>query len=340
VPLPGWEPGVGWEEDPVPFDDMPHLLNPACGFIATANTKPQPDEVGPYLGADFVDGYRLLAINRQLAAHTEWDMRKTLGLQMDQQDLSWEELRDVILAAPARDAARRGADLLRNWNGRMSVDSPAATVFQLLMVEMLQRVVRSKAPKSGAYALGKGLSPVTPYNFFCFRRTGHLSRLLRTQPARWFNRPWRLEVAEALGVVVRDLQATHGDDPSRWTWGRLRTLEMHHILGRGRFRRRVFNLGPVPCGGNTETINQASVLPLAPLEPTNNIASLRVVVDVGAWDHSRFVLPGGQSGNPLSPHYDDQFPLWQRGEGIPIAWSDEAVRQATRQTLELRPAKD
>ncbi len=79
------------------------------------------------------------------------------------------------------------------------------------------------------------------------------------------------------------------------------------------------------------------MLPLAPLEPTDNIASLRVIVDVGAWDNSRFVLPGGQSGNPLSPHYDDLFPLWRRGEGIPIAWSDEEVRRATRETLELLP---
>ena len=77
------------------------------------------------------------------------------------------------------------------------------------------------------------------------------------------------------------------------------------------------------------------MLPLEPLEPTDNIASLRVVVDVGAWDNSRFVLPGGQSGNPLSPHYDDLFPLWRRGEGIPVAWSEEEVRRATRETLEM-----
>jgi penicillin G amidase len=47
------------------------------------------------------------------------------------------------------------------------------------------------------------------------------------------------------------------------------------------------------------------------------------------------VLPGGQSGNPLSQHYDDQFPLWQRGEGVPIAWTPEAVRAAAVVTLTL-----
>ncbi len=79
------------------------------------------------------------------------------------------------------------------------------------------------------------------------------------------------------------------------------------------------------------------MLPLDPLAPVDNIASLRMVVDVGAWHNSRFSLPGGQSGNPLSPHYDDLLPLWQRGEGVPIAWTEEEIRQAAMQTLELIP---
>ena len=68
------------------------------------------------------------------------------------------------------------------------------------------------------------------------------------------------------------------------------------------------------------------------------IASLRMAVDVGEWDHARFVLPGGQSGNPLSRHYRDQFTMWQRGDALPIAWSEAAVRRATRHHLVLEPA--
>jgi penicillin amidase len=67
------------------------------------------------------------------------------------------------------------------------------------------------------------------------------------------------------------------------------------------------------------------------------IASLRMTVPAGDWDGARFVLPGGQSGNPFSSHYDDLLPLWQRGEGVPIAWSDEAVLEASVTTLHLEP---
>jgi penicillin amidase len=114
---------------------------------------------------------------------------------------------------------------------------------------------------------------------------------------------------------------------------------MHHPLAQQKMLAKVFNLGPVPCGGDNDTIAQASVQPLDLLAHTDNIPSVRVVVDVGNWGASRYCLPGGQSGNPFSPHYGDQFPLWQRGEGIPIPWTPDEVRAATRETLTLRPAQ-
>ena len=85
------------------------------------------------------------------------------------------------------------------------------------------------------------------------------------------------------------------------------------------------------------TVAQAAAPPLEPTDPPIFIASLRLVIEVGNWDAARYVLPGGQSGNPVSPHYDDQFALWQRGEGVPIPWSEAAVTAATRATLLLRP---
>jgi penicillin amidase len=63
-----------------------------------------------------------------------------------------------------------------------------------------------------------------------------------------------------------------------------------------------------------------------------------MVIDVGRWELSRFVLPGGQSGNPFSRHYADQLGLWQRGDAFPIAWSEHDVRRSTRSTLRLHPA--
>jgi len=262
-----------------------------------------------------------------------------LALQMNQHAIAWEDLRDAVLSAPDGDPdTRQALAMLRGWDGHVSIDSPAATVYELFLAEMASRVARAKAPRSFATVLGEALGPITPYNFLCYRRTGHLARLLREQPTGWFSHPWPDETADALATVIRRLRMQHGNESAGWAFGRLRPLILHHPFGRKSWLAPIFNLGPIPFGGDADTINQGAVLPLDPLVPVDNIASLRMVVDVGAWGNSRFSLPGGQSGNPLSPHYDDLFPIWQRGEGVPIAWTEEEIHLAAIATLELTPS--
>jgi penicillin G amidase len=339
LPSPGWEPDNGWEESPIPFAGMPYLENPRQGFIATANNRPLPEGDGPFLGVDWLDGYRVAAANETLSRQTNWDVPQTLALQMSQQNLHWREVREVVLATRADHPATGIAlKLLADWDGRMSQDSLAATIYELFMAEMTQRVARARAPKSFEWTLGRGHGLLLPHGFLTVRRLGHLTELLRKQPGGWFSRSWSAEMANALRTVVAHLLARHGDDTSRWAWGRVRPLTLRHLLDRRSPLDRIYNLGPIPYGGDANTLNQASAPPLNPTGNPAYVTSLRMVVEVGAWEEARFVLAGGQSGNPFSSHYADQFQLWRRGEGVPIAWSDEAVRKATRQTLELTPA--
>jgi penicillin amidase len=339
LPMPGWDPDVGWEPEPVPFDEMPHLANPPGGFVATANARPLPEGEGPFLGVDWLDGYRLARIVAVLRDRHDWDVAGCQALQTDQHALPWAEMRDAVLAVPAADGAGREAlDLLRAWDGNLTVDSAAATVYELFVAEMARRVARAKAPRGHPWVLGRGFNPLFRHTGFGVRRLGHLVRLLREQPPGWFARPWPEEAADALGEVVRRLREQYGRELSRWGWGRARPLTLVHPLGERRELARVFNLGPIPWGGDGKTPGQAAALPEDPLLNPAFVATMRLVVDVGAWQNSRFVLAGGQSGNPLSPHYADQFPLWQRGEGIPIPWTEDEIRQATCDTLELSPA--
>jgi penicillin amidase len=100
---------------------------------------------------------------------------------------------------------------------------------------------------------------------------------------------------------------------------------------------KVFNLGPFPWGGDANTINQAAVSFLDPTANSPFVASMRMAVDVGEWDANRFILPGGQSGNPMSPHYDDQLDLYREGGAISIAWSARTREASVVETLEIRP---
>jgi len=338
VPLPGWDPGAGWEDRTLSIDDLPWAENPDIGFVATANNKPVPDgEDGPFLGFDFMDGYRIARIDEALGESSGWDLPRVAALQMDRKSIPWREMRDVVLSVPEDDEdVALAAGTLRDWDGVVGPDSVGATIYEFFVVEMTQRLVVAKAPIAAAWALGRGFTPLSPETALGARRVGHLVRLLREQPEGWFRRGWKAEIADALGTVVRSLRSRYGDDPGRWRWGTVRPLTFRHPVGERKPLDRVFNLGPFPWGGDANTVSQASVSFLDPTQNPGFVPSMRMVVDVGNWDENRFVLPGGQSGNPMSGHYADQLDAWRRGEGITVAFGDEAVELATRHVLDLQ----
>jgi penicillin amidase len=336
LPLPAWDPEVGWDGT-VPYASLPGVIDPAGGRIATANTRPVADGDAS-LGVDWIEGYRLMRINELLAERDGWDLTATLTMQLDTVTPAWAELRDQVLAvAPSADA-RTAHELLDEWDGDLHRDSAAASVFVLWLTEMQRRVAFAKAPIAADFAVGKGFAPepLVPNNLFTFNRTGHLVRLLRERPEGWFD-DWDREISGALRVAEQTLRSRHGDDPANWRWGDVRPLTLTHAVGGRTPLDKVFNIGPIRWSGDFTTVSQSGAPTLDPLGNPSAIASLRMAVDVGNWDAARFSLPGGQSGNPLSPHYGDQVEAWRQGIGLPMPYSVAAVAAATVTTLHLVP---
>jgi penicillin amidase len=337
LPRPADVPDAGWAAGLLPFDRLPFVANPAEGFVATANGKPGDD---PALGADFLDEYRAAVIREELAKHpVGWTVADCQKLQLNIRSKPWEELRDVVLGlAPTDPDGQQALDLLRDWDGQVAADSPAAAVFELVVAEVSVRVAKAKAPTAFVDALGGTRNGPLSRSMFGVRRVAHLVRLLQDQPPGWFPRPWADELADALSAVVRRLRADHGPSPAWWQWGDLRLFAFDHVLlGGHRWLGPAFNLPRVPAGGDANTVCQAACRPLDPTAAPHQVAGLRAVFDTADWANCRFAVAGGQSGNPLSGHYADLFDLWVRGEGIPIPTApDDVLRQAVA-TLRLLP---
>ena len=338
VPMPGWDAAYQWEDSPVAFEDMPRLVGPPDGYVAVANNQPTASSQGPYLGRDWIDGYRLARILQVLEKRRDWGLPASQSLQLDVGSVVWTELRDVILNTKAGSPdSLQALELLRDWDGVLSATSTAASVFELFLAEMHRRLVRARAPKAWEWALGKGSTQLISTTIMSDRRMGLLVRLLKENTEGWFEAGWPEIVDEALATAVRELRTRYGKNPSSWKWGDIRQVTLGHPMGRSKLLAPAFNLGPFPLGGDGTTVSQAKADPADPTANPVAIASARMVLDVGNWDESRFALPGGQSGNPLSPHYDDMLLLWSSGEGVPIAWSTEAVKRTTRTLLRLLP---
>jgi penicillin G amidase len=340
VPLAGWLDNVGWESI-LPSDQLPWSRDPGVGFVCCANNKPVADDAGgAFLGHDFLDGFRQRRIAEQLASRNDWTVAGMAQLQIDVQSLPFADVRSILLALkPRTTEASRALELLQAWDGRMASDSVGASVYGLFLSALNRKICELKAPNSYLYASGKGVMKLIPGTCLNSRRASFVTRLIREQPVGYFD-AWEPALLDALADAIKLLSERFGNAPEAWAWGAIRPQTLRHRFGDKKPLNRVFNVGPLPGNGDSTTINQAGFEFWEPLRSSTVTAHLRSVIDIGNWGASRFVLLGGQSGNPLSPHYADLVPLYQRGEGAPVHWDDSEVSRHCIATITLTPGMD
>jgi penicillin amidase len=225
--------------------------------------------------------------------------------------------------------------LLAVWDGRVSPDSPAASLYEFLLAELARELVYAHAPDAQEWFLGKSIHPLL-YASLGKRQVSHLSRILRER-REVFSDSREEAISWALSRALVKLKMQFGENPDSWVWGKIRPLTLEHPFGSQPLIGKVFNRGPFPWGGDSQTISQAQRSLKIPTHNPTGIANMRMVLDVGEWDKNTFVLAGGQSGNPFSRHYDDQLPLWQKGESLTLAWSESAIQEAAVASLRLDP---
>jgi penicillin amidase len=124
---------------------------------------------------------------------------------------------------------------------------------------------------------------------------------------------------------------------STWSWGRLHhaTFEPAIATLADPAMRAQMSVGPLQVPGSASS-------PRAATYRTSDFAaiagaSVRMVLDVGAWDNSVAINTPGESGDPYSPHYRDLFPLWAAGDYVPLLYSRAAVEREAETVLTLTP---
>ncbi|MGR2751320.1 penicillin acylase family protein [Agromyces arachidis] len=335
LPMPGWTSANGWT-GLVDFGDLPSVLNPDRGYLVTANNA--VDDDGPVLTRDWDLGYRAERIEVRLAeliaSGEPLTADRMAELQLDTHDANAAALLPVIAELDLEGGAARGARLLDGWDASAAADSAEAAYFAVFWRTLLDRMFgdlpESTRPEGGDrwFSVVQTLLGQPDDAWWTDDETGAAGR--------------DAVLAASLDAAWSEAGALMGDDPAQWRWGTLHTLSLEHSTfgssGIGAFEW-VFNRGPFGLGGGSAIVD-ANGWDASVGYEVDWVPSMRMVVDLSDFDDSTWINLTGTSGHAFHPNYDDQAELWRSGDMRPWAFSVAAVRETTRQALQLRPPGD
>ncbi|GAC1447002.1 MAG: penicillin acylase family protein [Ktedonobacterales bacterium] len=327
----------------IPAEQLPSLFNPPTHIIATANNQIVPDAYPAYVSAYWDRGYRARRIIDLLQESPSLSIADFKRIQNDVLSVPATQLAPLFVAAgeTAGGDAATGAHLLKNWDGQMTRESGAAAVYEVAAGMLARETIEP--------VLGPRLYEVYRSNTSASNLYLTLTTLLRTPIAPFFGASTDAQaatartgaLARALGDAVHQLRTTLGPDPTRWHWGTLHRAHFAHPLAGVTPLNVVFDIAPLDRPGDSTTIDVGGSGGFS-ADPPNydqgSIPSMREIIDLSNFDHSLWVIPVGQSGQPYSSHWSDLLPLWDAGDYQSMVYSTEAIGHAARDVLILRRA--
>ena len=334
APAPGWLAQYDWDGY-LPFGALPRVLNPRKGYVVTANHKIVPPDYAHFITAEWQPPYRAARIESLLEAEPHHSTASFARMQADAASLAMRDLLPHFKAAQPRSAlARRALERIAAWDGTMAPDLAEP----LIAVAWWRELARAVYADELGEAFRLNWRP----------RAVFLANVLadRDGQARWCDRidtPVRETCAEALSnsleAALAELRERFGENPREWRWGAAHNARHEHRpLGRQKWLAPLFDIR-VPSAGDAYTVNVGRSDFFNEAEPFANrhSASLRAIYDLGALDKSLFIHSGGQSGNPLSPHYAAFSAAWAKSEYIPMRTERAAIEAGGVKKLILLP---
>ncbi|MCZ1009461.1 penicillin acylase family protein [Streptomyces lydicus] len=376
LPAPGWDPKYQWTGY-IPQKALPYEYNPQRGFIVTANQAVTDEKYPYLLTKDWGYGSRSQRINDLIESKIKDGGKvSTDDMQAFQKDNSSEIARlltPYLTKIDIKDKYVRDAQqLLEGWDFTQEPDSAAAAYFNAVWRNTLKLAFGNKMPKElrpeGQCLTVRPANETGPadendkYLRECGERAGDTA-----QPDggdRWYevvrgilddpnNAWWKTEdrpgrpgdknrdqlLAHAMADARYELTSKLGKNIDTWSWGRLHQMYLkNQTLGTDGpgMLQGLFNRGPWNVGGGEAAVDATGWNAASGYKVTW-VPSMRMVVNLADLDKSRWINLTGASGHAYDAHYYDQTDKWAKGDLLPWAYSQTAVKKAAKDTLTLSP---
>jgi len=323
VPVPGDTDDYEWTGY-IPFEQLPQVFNPDSGLIVTANARVTGPEYKQYITDHWEEPYRTARIYDLL--HDKQSLRPEDMLRVEADTYSYPHvfIAQQLVAAnkvaqPKDERAKKLIAQAKDWNGMADANSSVVSFLDVAMQRALHLILEPQ--------LGNATED------YQWRSIAFLQRVLTERPARWLPAEYKsyddLLVAAADQAVQRLQDKTNDKDADDWAWKKFNYLDMLHAIGRQGLLKKLLSISDQAQSGTVYSPRAAG---------RHHGPSERFVANLADWDGSIMVITGGESGQPGSEHYRDQYQYWFEGRAIYAPFSDAAEAKMKRHTLLLKPA--
>jgi penicillin G amidase len=344
LPVPGWTGEYDWN-GMIPFEALPYGVNAPRGRFVNANNKvtppgyptrlsaSSPDPYPYHVTADGWDSpYRARRIEALLDGIPQGSLDAFAAVQEDSLSLAARDLLPYLTQADlAEPRAKLALERLRRWDGTMERGMPEPLIFSVWLRELNRLLLAAK--------LGED------FRAFWGERPALVASIMTRHP-EWCAKgeapspdDCRALSAEALARALDWIASRYGGDPAQWRWG-----DAHQA----QFRHRIFQRIPVigalinahiPADGGNYTVNRGAFDVANEREPFDDVhgAGFRAIYDLADLGRSRFMIAGGQSGNPFSRHFTDLVRRWRDFDYVRLAGTREELESAGGAALTLVP---
>ncbi|MFO1095262.1 MAG: penicillin acylase family protein [Planctomycetaceae bacterium] len=316
----GWNPAQQWQGR-IPFSEMPHVTDPARGFMVTANNRVAAGDFPYPLSGTWGSGHRAQRIREVLEAKSQQSVPDCMRLHQDQLSMRAVDCTPHLvreLSGVSDSPLKVARDLLSAWDGVMSPDLAAPAIFFVFFNKWSRRVAEERLPAAAAELSAPAIG-------------GLATQLLSGDDAGWFRTPRTAAIVDSLRATLDWLSDRLGPDMSQWTWGRIHVFTQRHFLsGVGELGQLLDRTGGgvggdgfTVCNTGTEDSGIAAIG-----------AGYRMVADLSDAQGTLFAVDAGsESGNPGSPHSADQLPDWLNGRYHKLQLTDEVPGRTSRLLL-------
>lgn len=343
LPSPGWVADNRWQGVTQYFAN-PTFLDPDSGILGNTNNKIVDRDFPLHVSFSWGDTQRITRLARLMEARDVHTRDSFIEAQLDTVSAAARNIlplvaRDLWFTGETAAAGtperrrQRALDLLADWNGEMNEHLPEPLIYAAWMRELQQRLIRDDlGPLAEAF---QQVEPIFLERVFRdIGGAGGWCDVAQSTAEETCTDIARLALDDAL----QWLEDRYGPDLESWRWGAAHEARHEHqVLGGTRLFSWIVNIRQSTSGGDF-TLNRAATPGTLP-EPFLNVnaAGYRGVYDFADPDSSVFVIATGQSGNPLSRHYDDLGELWRRGEYIPMTLDPTLARAGNIGVTTLTP---